>query len=68
MIFQQQVQSKISHNNRTQPCASDQIWDTAAATYEKTMASTHNSSTLYRICVGSLVKQFKDIDDTTQKA
>lgn len=44
MIPQQQLQSKISHSNRSQPCASDQIWDTAAATYENTMAYTYNSS------------------------
>lgn len=44
MISQQQLQSKMSHSNRSQPCASDQIWDTAAATYENTIASTYNSS------------------------
>lgn len=65
MIPHQQVQSKISHNNRIQPCASDPIWDTAAAKYEHTMAYTYYSS---QISVGSLVKQLKDIDDTTQKA
>lgn len=68
MIPHQQVHSKISNNNRIQPCASDQIWDAAAAKYENTMTSTYNSSSLCRISVGSLVKQLKDIDDTTQKA
>lgn len=67
-ILQQQVQSKISHSNRTQPCASDQIRDTAAHTYGNTMATTHNSSSLCRVSVRYLVKQLKDIDDTTQKA
>lgn len=68
MIPHQQVQSKISHSSRIQPCASDPIWDTAAAKYENTMAYTYNSSSLRQISVGSLVKQLKDIDDTTQIA
>lgn len=68
MIPQQQVQSRISHSNRTQPCASDQIWDTAEPTSGNTMASSYKSSSLCRVSVGSLVKQLEDIDDTTQKA